>query len=309
MMKFYKTVDNRMTELQQPEAGCWVNVVCPNKEEIHYLLEELHLDPDFVNAALDEEESSRIEREDSQLLILVDVPVAEKQEDESMLYYTTPVAIITTDEHIITMSLREHVVINEIAAGMVKNVQTQMKTRFLLIVLLRVAARFLVCLKQIDKISSLTERQLHRSMRNQELIQLLDIEKSLVYFSTSLKSNEVTLEKILRGRIIKLYEEDEDLLEDVIIEVKQAIEMCNIYSGILSGTMDAFASIISNNLNIVMKVLTSLTIIMTIPTMISSFYGMNVEGLPMPYFWFPMALSIGLTVIAAAILLWKGMFR
>lgn len=309
MMNFYKTVDNRIVELQEPEAGCWVNVVCPTKEEIHYLLEELKLDSDFVNAALDEEESSRIEREDDQLLILVDVPVSEKQEDDSMLYYTMPMAIITTEEYLITISLREHVIMNEIASGMVKNVQTQMKTRFLLMVLLRIAGRFLIYLKQIDKISSLAEKQLHKSMRNQELIQLLDIEKSLVYFSTSLKSNEITLEKILRGRIIKLYEEDEDLLEDVIIEVKQAIEMCNIYSGILSGTMDAFASIISNNLNIVMKILTSLTIIMTIPTMISSFYGMNVEGLPLPFFWFPLALSVGATILAAVILVRKGMFR
>lgn len=309
MMTFYKTVDNRITEIEQPEAGCWVNVVCPTKEEIHYLLEELKLDSDFVNAALDEEESSRIEREDDQLLILVDLPVSEKQEDDSMLYYTMPMAIITTEEYLITMSLREHVIMSEIASGMVKNVQTQMKTRFLLMVLLRVAARYLVYLKQIDKITGLAEKKLHKSMRNQELIQLMDIEKSLVYFSTSLKSNEITLEKILRGRIIKLYEEDEDLLEDVIIEVKQAIEMCNIYSGILSGTMDAFASIISNNLNIVMKILTSLTIIMTIPTMISSFYGMNVDGLPLPHFWFPLALSMGVTVIAAVILVWKGMFR
>ena len=189
-----------------------------------------------------------------------------------------------------------------------RNIQTNLKTRFLLMILFRIAVRFLQYLKQIDRISSLTEKQLRKMMKNKELIQLLGLEKSLVYFSTSLKANEVTLEKIHRGRIIKLYEEDQDLLEDVLIEVKQAIEMCSIYTSILSSTMDAFASIISNNLNIVMKVLTSLTVVMAIPTMISSFYGMNVSGLPLPYFWFPLALSAVATIIVSIILVKKKMF-
>ena len=175
----------------------------------------------------------------------------------------------------------------------------------------RIATRYLTYLKQIDKISSYTEQQLHKSMRNKELIQLLGLEKSLVYFSTSLKGNEVTLEKILRGRIIKLYEEDQDLLEDVLVEVKQAIEMCNIYTSILSGTMDAFASVISNNLNIVMKILASVTIVMSIPTIVSSFYGMNIGGgMPLDQFWwFPVALSIALAIGAAVILVKKDMFH
>ncbi|MEG1779302.1 MAG: magnesium transporter CorA family protein [Oscillospiraceae bacterium] len=309
MLKIYKTIDNRITEIPELEVGSWVNVINPNMQEIKFLLEEMKLESDFVSAALDEEESSHIEREDDQLMILVDVPVAEKQDDASLLYSTMPIAMIITTDYVVSISLREDIVMNELASGVVKNVQTQLKTRFLFTVLLRVAARFLVCLKQIEKISSSTEKMLHKSMRNKELIQLLAIEKSLVYFSTSLKSNEITLEKILRGRVLTLYEEDEDLLQDVIIEVKQAIEMCGIYADILSGTMDAFASIISNNLNIVMKVLTSITIVMAIPTMVSSFYGMNVSGLPMPYFWFPLALSLGLTIIAGIILVCKGMFR
>ena len=145
-------------------------------------------------------------------------------------------------------------------------------------------------------------------MKNAELIQLLGLQKSLVFFSTSLKSNEMTMEKILRGRILKLYEEDEELLEDVLIEIKQAIEMCSIYTGILSSTMDAFGSIISNNLNIVMKVLTSLTVVMAIPTMVSGFYGMNVSGLPFPYFWFPTLVTLILVAVATIILVKKGMF-
>jgi len=177
--------------------------------------------------------------------------------------------------------------------------------------LFRGATRYLMYLKQIDRIASHLESKLHKSMKNQELIELLGLEKSLVYFSTSLKSNEVTLEKILRGRVIKMYDEDQDLLEDVLIEVKQAIEMANIYSSILSGTMDAFASIISNNLNIVMKVLTSITILMAIPTMVFSFYGMNIEnGLFLDQFqWFPLAFSAVATGIVAAILVKKNMFK
>ena len=167
--------------------------------------------------------------------------------------------------------------------------------------LLQVAKRFLQYLKQIDKIYNYMERQLYKSQRNKELIQLLDLEKSLVYFNTSLKANEVTLEKILRGRIITLYEEDHDLLEDVLIEVRQAIEMANIYSSIISGMMDAFASVISNNLN----VLTSITILLTIPNIFFSFYGMNVANLPLDQFWwFPLALS-GVVILVVAIILKK----
>ena len=177
------------------------------------------------------------------------------------------------------------------------------EVRYTDLTLLQVAKRFLQYLKQIDKIYSYMERQLYKSQRNKELIQLLDLEKSLVYFNTSLKANEVTLEKILRGRIITLYEEDHDLLEDVLIEVRQAIEMANIYSSIISGMMDAFASVISNNLNVTMKVLSSITILLAIPNIIFGFYGMNVSGLPLDqFFWFPLALTGGIILLAAIVL-------
>ena len=309
MIRFYKGVDGRVSQLAEYDEGCWISAVSPSEDEINYLVHEAKADPEFVRAALDEEESSRIETEENQTLVIVDVPVAEQQDDATVIYSTMPMGIILTPANVITVCLRENIVISDIAGGQVKNVQTHLKTRFLLNLLLRVASRFLFFLKQIDRMSSRTEKQLHQSMKNQELIQLLGLEKSLVYFSTSLKSNEITLEKILRGRFIKLYDEDQDILEDVLIEVKQAIEMCNIYSSILSGTMDAFASIISNNLNIVMKILTSLTIVMAIPTMVSSFYGMNVDFLPLPFFWFPVLLSVLLTGLVALILVKKGMFH
>ena len=186
--------------------------------------------------------------------------------------------------------------------GQIRNLRTQLKTQFLLTILLRIAMKFLAYLKQIDKLTNLTEKQMQRSMKNKELIQMLDLQKSLVYFSTSLKSNEVTLEKILRGRIIKLYEDDQDLLEDVLTEIKQAIEMAGIYTSILSGMTDTFASVISNNLNIVMKRLTIITILMAIPTIVFSFYGMNVTGLPVPTSWFAVVISIVATVATWLIL-------
>lgn len=309
MLNFYKTIDNRVTEVEELTEGCWVSAISPTETEVAYLTGELKLDTDFVRSSLDEEESSRIETEEDQTLVIVDAPFSMTEKENTILYTTRPLGIIITPAYVVTISSEEVAVLSELADGVIKNVQTQMKTRFLLMLLYRVATRYLQYLKQIDKISNMVELQLHKSMENRELIQLLGLEKSLVYFSTSLKSNEVTLEKILRGRVIKLYEEDQDLLEDVLIEVKQAIEMSNIYSSILSGTMDAFASVISNNLNIVMKALTAITILMAIPTMVASFYGMNVTGLPIPRFWFAISISAVLTLIVAIILIKTKMFK
>ena len=309
MVHFYKTIDNKIQEQEVLTPGCWISVISPTEDEVSYLINDLNIDPGFIRAALDDEESPRIEVEEKQTLVIVDVPIAERQDQSALSYSTMPMGIVITDQWVITICLRPHQVITEVTDGMVKNITTHLRTRFLLMLLLRIASRFLLYLKQIDKISSYTEQMLHKSMRNKELFQLLGLQKSLVFFSTSLKANEMTLEKIMRGRIIKLYEEDEDILEDVLIEVKQAIEMCNIYSSILTGTMDCFASIISNNLNIVMKVLTSLTIVMAIPTIVTSLYGMNVVDLPMPYFWVPVTLSILLMGMTTFILMKKGMFK
>jgi magnesium transporter len=174
-----------------------------------------------------------------------------------------------------------------------------------------IAKDFLRYLRYIDKKTDDVEKQLHKSMKNKELFKLLDLAKSLVYFTTSLKSNETVLEKLLRGRYLKMYEEDQDLLEDVIIENKQALEMANIHSSILSGMMDAFASVISNNLNIVMKFLTSVTIVMAIPTMVSSLFGMNV-ALPMQNnplaFLYLVLISLGVSAGAVYYLYKKQMF-
>ena len=289
-----------MTRLDSVQDGCWVNLTYPSEDELNTVAVTLGVEPSFLRAALDEEETSRIDTEDGQTLIIIDVPAVEK--DDAVVYSTLPLGIIVTDKHIITVCLKETSILKDFQDGLVRFAETQKRTSFILYMLLQVAKRFLQYLKQID---NYMERQLYKSQRNKELIQLLDLEKSLVYFNTSLKANEVTLEKILRGRIITLYEEDHDLLEDVLIEVRQAIEMANIYSSIISGMMDAFASVISNNLNVIMKVLTSITILLTIPNIFFSFYGMNVANLPLDQFWwFPLALS-GVVILVVAIILKK----
>lgn len=309
MLNYYMTVNSRVARIPEFQNGCWLSAVDPTEEEIRYLTDTLGVDSGFIKAGLDEEESSRIEREEDQTLIVVDVPVAEKQEDGTMMYYTTPFAIILMPEYILTVSLKDNTILAEITGGVVKNVQTKLKTQFFLTILLRISYRYLQNLKQIDKISSYMEQQLKKPMKNRELIQLLGLEKSLVYFSTSIKANEVTMEKIQRGRIIKLYEDDEDLLDDVLIEMHQANEMCSIYSDILSRMMDAFSSVISNNLNDVMKVLTSITIVMTIPNIVFGFYGMNVSDLPFPYAWFTVVVAIVAVAIVTLILIKRNLFN
>lgn len=306
MINYYIYENGRMTETDTMSDGCWISVVSPTPQEIKLLIEDMGLDSGFVRSALDEEESSRIEREDDQTLIIIDTPVPSTDADDSKMFYTMPIGIIITDKNVITVSLQEAQIISEAVKGTIRNLRPEFKTRFVLQLLLRIAALFLYYLKQIDKISSLAEHQLHNAMKNELLMQLLALEKSLVYFSTSLKANEATIEKIFRGRVIKLYDEDQDLLEDVLIEMKQAIEMASIYSGVLSSMTDGFSSVISNNLNIVMWRLTTVTILMEIPNIIFAFYGINTVDLPLPYTWFSIALAVVTTAIAAVILIkWK----
>ncbi|MCR5016160.1 MAG: magnesium transporter CorA family protein [Ruminococcus sp.] len=306
MINYYTSDNGRLDPIDALESGCWVSVIDPTPQEIKTLIDDFGLDSGFVKSSLDEEESSRIEREDDQTLIIIDTPVASTEDDETKVFYTVPIGIIITEENVFTISLHATQIIDEAVRGTIRNLRPTFKTRFVLQLLLRIAALFLYYLKQIDKLSSAAEQQLHDAMKNELLMQLLALEKSLVYFSTSLKANEATIEKIFRGRVIKLYDEDQDLLEDVLIEMKQAIEMSSIYTGILSSMMDGFSSVISNNLNIVMWRLTIVTILMEIPNIIFALYGINTVDLPLPFTWFPISLAVFLTAVAAVILIkWK----
>ncbi len=309
MVNYYKTINGRIEEIEKYEKGCWVNCIDPDDDEVEYLIKFLNIPPELMRSALDEEESSHIDNEDGTTLIIIDIPVVEKV-SKNITYSTMPIGIMITENNVVTVSLRENPILSELSEGVVRNVMTNYKTHFVFHIMLRMASKYLQYLKQIDKISNRIERELRKSAKNKELNQLLDIEKSLVYFSASLKSNEITLEKIMRGRYIKLYEEDQDLLEDVLIEIKQAVDMAAIYLNILTGTMDVFASIISNNLNVVMKILASLTLIVSVPTVISGIYGMNIDGgMPLDEFWwFPILLSAGLMIVMYIILKKKDMF-
>lgn len=315
MLKFYKTIDGHIQRLEREEPGCWVMAVHPTEQELHYMQTSMNLDRDFLSASLDEEEMSRTEKEDDQTFIVVDVPYQvekdEEQDEENnaVVFTTIPLGIIITDQYFVTISSKQSELLDNLAAGMVRGAQTKMHTRFLLTILLRIAQRFLLHLKMIDRIANSMESQMHSSMKNEALIQLMGLQKSLVYISTSLRANEATLKRISRGNLVTLYEDDEDLMQDVLIEIHQAMEMSEIYANILSSTMDAYASIISNNLNIVMKVLTSVTVLMTIPTMVFSYYGMNVSGLQVPVWWFPTFVSLFLALIATVILIKFKMFK
>lgn len=312
MIKIYNSTNDELIEINEFLDGVWVNLINPTSKEINRVAEEFQVDIDFIKAALDEEERSRIEHDEDtdNFLILVDTPSIAKDR-ESNLYETLPIGIILTKKAIITVCLNETLVLEPFLKNRVKTFYTFKKSRFILQILYKNASLYLYFLKRIDKQSSIIENELHKSMKNKELIQLLTLEKSLVYFSTSLKANELVMEKLSRYTFIKNYEEDKELLEDTIIENRQAIEMAKIYSDILSGTMDAFASIISNNLNIVMKVLTSITTIMAIPTIISSFFGMNV---PVPFannsyaFLGIVLVSIAICFITVKVMFKKDMF-
>lgn len=309
MVETLKTVNNEIVRTDNYEEGVWINLVNPNENEINKLVEELNVESDFLKAALDEEERARIESDNGQTLIIVDIPI-EDTDGKLSVYTTIPLGIIIIKHAIITVCLKEDTLLNDFIKKKVKTFFTQYKTRFVLQILFKNATRYLQYLKHIDKTSTRIEQDLHKSMKNKELIQMLTLQKSLVYFSTALKANEVVLEKLTKYEHVKFYPDDTELLEDVIIENKQAIEMANIYSNILTGTMDAFASVISNNLNIVMKFLTSVTIVMAIPTMVSGFFGMNVK-VPMtsPYsFWIIIAISVFLCVAAVYTLSKKKLF-
>jgi len=309
MLNVFKTVDNELVRAELHEEGIWVNLINPTEEEINRVSTALNVEIDFLKAALDEEERARIESDNGQTLIIVDIPIIEKEENMN-LYTTIPLSIIVIKHAIITVCLRHDTLLDDFVNNRVKTFVTQYKTRFVLQILYKNAVRYLQHLRNIDKASSEIERALHKSMKNKELIQLLKLQKSLVYFSTALKSNEIVLEKLMKFEHIKSYPEDADLLQDVIIENKQAIEMATIYTSILSGTMDAFASVISNNLNIVMKFLTSVTIVMAIPTMISSFFGMNVD-LPVGGafgFWIILGIALATSLITGYVLYKKKMF-
>ena len=311
MIQIFLTEDGAIHQKDELQNGAWMALTDPTATEILEISEAYGIDPDHLRAPLDEEERSRIEVEDDYTLILVDIPTMEERDGKDW-YVTIPLGIIMTDQIMITVCLEETPILTAFMDGRVKEFYTYMKTRFILQILYKNASMYLQYLRIIDKKSDVVERKLHKAQKNRELMELLQLEKSLLYFSTSLRSNEVVLEKLMKSERIKKYPEDTELLEDVIIENKQAIEMANIYSGNLNVTTEAVASVISNNLNIVMKILTTITLVMSIPTMIASFYGMNVLGIPFAMhpqgFWIVIGFTAVLSLVLTLIFSKKDLF-
>ena len=307
MLKIYSTdvETNQLQEIKEFKKGSWINLVNPSENEIKKVCESINIQEDFIRDALDYEEKARIdsEEDDNTILFVLDVPIIEKGEDND-IYTTMPLGmIVVRDDFFITVSLRKNKVIEDFEKRKIKNFQTYKKTRFIFQIFYLNASYYLTYLKQINKETEIAEYILKNSMKNKELLKLLSLEKGLVYFATSLKSNEMVMEKTMRGKIVKLYEDDEDILEDSIIENRQAIERAQIYTNILNGTMDAYASIISNNLNGVMKFLTSITIVLAIPTMISSFWGMNVK-LPFEHSNLGFIIMVAIAVVLTLVVTW-----
>lgn len=307
LLKIYNTdiETNQFQEIKEFKKGSWINLVNPSENEIKKVCESINIQEDFIRYALDYEEKARIDQEedDNTTLFIIDVPIIEKNE-ENDIYTTIPLGmIVVRDDFFITVSLKKNKIVEDFERKKIKNFQTYKKTRFIFQIMYLNSSYYLKYLEQINKETEIAEYILKNSMKNKELLKLLSLEKGLVYFTTSLKSNELVMEKTMRGKIIKLYEEDSEILEDAITENRQAIEMSQIYSNILNGTMDAYASIISNNLNGVMKFLTSVTIILAVPTMISSFWGMNVN-LPFQNSKLGFMIMIIVSVLMTLIVTW-----
>ena len=313
MLRMFSTINGQVERVEKPESGSWLCLSEPTDAELASVASETGIDLADLRAPLDDEERSRVDVEDDYTMIIVDIPTVEERGGRDW-YETIPLSIIVTETLIVTVCMQDTPVLHPFMEGTIRGFNTFMRSRFILQILYRNATMYLRYLRIIDKKSEQVEEKLHFSPRNQELIELLELEKSLVYFTTSLRSNEAVLEKLIKLESIKKYPEDTELLEDVIIENTQAIEMANIYSGILQSMMDAFASVISNNLNDVMKILSVITIVMSIPTIIFSAYGMNLAPSGMPFsstiwgFLIVILVSIAASIIAALFLSKKKYF-
>lgn len=311
----YKTSEafGHLSKVPEYCDGCWVCLTAPTPEEVQGVSEYFEIGLQDLVSALDEDERARVDADDDYTMVIIDVPYREDDEDGES-YGTVPLAIIHGDKdkrYIITVCLRELPLLEDFQSGKVKKFFTYKKTRFILQLLYRNATYYLQYLRMLERSIGRIEEALHRSTRNEELFKLLNLDKSLVYLSNSLRANDLVLERLMRLEAVKKYPEDQELLEDVIVENKQAIEMANVYSSILDVTMEAYSSVISNNLNTVMKILTSVTLIMTIPTMIFSFFGMNV---PLPWaddplgVWAIGGISLAVVSVAVGFMAWRKMF-
>ncbi|WP_300766792.1 magnesium transporter CorA family protein [uncultured Bifidobacterium sp.] len=308
MLRMFNTVNGQIERIDRPVDGAWLHLTEPTDVELASVSQETRIDLADLRAPLDDEERSRVDAEDDYTMIIVDIPTVEERNGRDW-YETIPLSIIVTENLIITVCMQDTPVLHPFMEGTIRGFNTFMKSRFILQILYRNATMYLRYLRIIDRESDRLELKLRHSMQNREILMLLELSKTLVYFTTSLKSNEIVMEKLTTLSRIKQYPEDEDLLEDVITENKQAIEMANIYSGVLANMTDAFASIVSNNLNNVLRIFTIISITLSIPTLIFSMYGMNFQsggmlGMPLTGNRWGFIIVIAVSMILSAVVTW-----
>ena len=299
MVEILKTVGRTIEKCNSLEAGTWINAVAPTVDEVKSLAAEIELDIDSIKAALDEEERAHIEVEENHVLIIIDVPIEDRT--ENTYFSTIPLGIVLMKDYIVTICTKKLPLIETFCSGKLKSFTTQNQTRFLLLMLFRNAAYFLHYLKRINQMSSAIERDMIRSYSNKEIVKMLRLQKSLVYFSNSIKTNESVMLKLKRFDFIRENSDTEELMQDVVIEIEQAMEMARTYTAIITGVAETLATLADTQLNRTMKLLTGVTIILCIPTIVSGIYGMNVAlpGGSNPHtFWF---LTGGIAAVAAVL--------
>ncbi|OGU10877.1 MAG: hypothetical protein A2X61_07990 [Ignavibacteria bacterium GWB2_35_12] len=294
MITFWKQTDGSFQQIQSIEENCLIKVVTPDKDEFDFLVNELKLDIDLIHDILDIDEVARIDKENGTTAIIMRIPLFTPTEE--IPFRTIPLGIILHQSYLLTICLHDSAILDDILTNRIRNVSMTNFTDYILNIFNRSAYYFLNHLKEINRRTYVVERNLRKSVENSALIELLAMEKSLVYFTTSLQGNQYLLDKFPRLAQLYLDPDETDFLEEVQNDIKQALEMGNIYSNILSGMMDAFASVISNNLNVVIKQLTFISLILMIPTLIVSTYGMNI-GLPFQGSPFAFAFIIGVSAI------------
>jgi magnesium transporter len=280
MINFYTTTNNKLEQLESLQASCWINVTPPiSPEEIDFLSDKFDIPHDFLTDPLDIDERARYEKEEEIKLIIVNTPVLnDGYRNDEAIFITIPIGIILLEHHVLTITNSDNTIIEQFVDNKVKNVNVNDNSQFVLQIFEFNVLRFLNCLKKLNLKRNLLEKELYDSSRNQDLQQLLSIQKSLIYFVNSLSANELLKMKIKRTDLLGLKDNEDktELLEDLIIDNSQALEMSNIYTNILSSTMETYSSIISNNLGMIMQRLTLITIILMVPTLVASFFGMNV---------------------------------
>ena len=301
MIQYFKNIDHKTVSIDKPDTGAWVNVLPPLKqEEFSALSDQLEIPLDFLADSLDIDERSRFEEDDNVKLIVIKTPTENNSFNESDAYYITiPICIILTHNQIVTVNSFENGAIKKFL-NTFQNRHPDNRKMMVLKIFEKITQTYMESLKEINQRRNVMEQKLYASNRNEELLELMKIQKSLVYFVTALRSNEILLMKIARTNFLGLNEEEKEFLEDLVVDISQGLEMANIYTNILSSTLDAFASIINNNMNNVLKRLTSITIILSLPALVTGIYGMNV---PIPYsasphaFYIPLILSVGISIV------------